>query len=1159
MPETPTSKPKLELQLLGVGSVRLDGQELKFATRKLLALVTYLVLEGETPRSKLADLFWSDNFDDDARRNLRRELHRLRELGLRDRLLATDTTVCLLEPFWLDVKDFEALVKEGKLEAALELYHGELLEGLKLEGALGFEKWLETRREALTRMRHHAMLELAERLETKGDWREALKLHQQLLLEDPLFERQHREVMRLQYLLGEREVALLQFERCKQTLLSELGLEPLPETVALAERIRVSQTLKSEVEVQVFKSNNLHVPLVGRETMLANLVSNRAPMLLILGEPGVGKTRLLEEFAPNSLRLRFREISSQIPLYAVAQALREALNDPELQLLLLELEPVWQHEIARLVPEFAIGLAAKPTSNTQERSRFLEALAQALECLCKDYLVLEDLHWADFASLELIAHVLQRGQKRYQVLATARTENLEESTHTVLQSLERDGLLQRLQLEPLSAPEAQELVRAMSGFSAPDFSQRLFRASIGNPFFMLEMIRDLFERHELEVQDGVWVSQHHINDLEPRIPATVREAVLERVTRLGSATQRLLETAALTDNGFLLEEVQPATALNEWECLDGLERAVQANVLQRLEVGYGFGHDLARQALESTLGIERRRLIHGKLAMSLELIQASPARIANHLELSGKQLEAVTWRVKAAQEATRVYAHHDALGQYERALENKPPLRTAFQIRSERISVLQTLDDPTALTKELEHLNQLVLEIGDPDVLVQTQLIEAQVLQERGQFVQALQRSDLLLERRDLKPEQWVKATYQGAAAALSLARLEEADTRLEHGLSTEITPNWRGKFLIARCQIQARLGQLELAARLAVEALEAFRLAGDVAGEIEALQGAGLVAMSQGDLEAAAQALQTALELARKIGEMRFQRTMLMNLAAIYLNLGKLEAVQQNLDAVLTMPTETLDPILRCRVHYYFGFYYRLVGQLGQALEHRLEHRQLAQTLESPHEHIIAGLGVAVSLLDCGDVTACIQVLDELELIAKEHDLKVPALELQLTRIEAELLGQEAPKPDKIRTILQDQASIEPEMQVLGQILLARAYGQQDQAKEGLKELNQSDIHPRLKIMHHSTRLTLLAALKQPDKNMLKTTRALIQQDTIAPLERFMLRRALLHWLEATAQIRAAQQVRLEAREQLLELTATLEQHPNLRKSFLNQYRDLV
>ncbi len=1158
MPVKSTSNANLELQLLGLGSVRLDGRELKFATRKLLALVTYLVLEGETPRSKLADLFWSDNYEDDARRNLRRELHRLRELGLRDRLATTDTTVCLLEPFWLDVKDFEWQIKTGKLEAALELYRGELLEGLKLEGALGFEQWLETRREALTRMHQHARLELAERLETKGDWREALRLHQHLLDEDPLQERQHREVMRLQYLLGEREIALLQFERCKQTLRSELGLEPLPETVALAERIRVAQHLESDVEVQVLKSSALHVPLIGRETMLASLMANRAPMLLILGEPGVGKTRLLEEFTPNSIRLRFREIANQIPLYAVAQTLREAFNHPEMQLSLLELEPVWQHEIARLVPEFAIG-AAKPASNAQERSRFLEALAQALECLSKDYVVLEDLHWADFASLELIAHVLRRGQTQFQILASARFENLEESTHHLLQSLERDGLLQRLQLEPLSAPEAQELVRAMSGFSAPDFSQRLFRASIGNPFFMLEMIRDLFERHEIEVQDGVWVSQHDINDLEPQIPASVLEAVLERVARLGSATKRLLETAALTENGFLLEEIQPATALNEWESLDALELAIGANIVQRLETGYGFSHDLARQALESTLGAERQRLIHAKLAQSLAQTQAAPARIANHLELSGKGFEAVTWRIKAAQQAKRVYAHQLALKQYQRALENQPSPETAFQIRSERIDVLQTLDDPISLDNELEKLGQLVLQIGDPDVSIKAQLIKAQIHQERGQFVQALQLSDLLLERHDLEPDQHVKSIYQGAVAALSLGRLEEADTRLERGLGAEIAPNWRGKFLIARCQIKARLGQLELAAGLAAEALTAFRSAGDVAGEIEALQGTGLVAMSQGDLAAAAQAVQTALELARKIGEMRFQRSMHMNLAAIHLTLGKLEAVQQNLDALLVMPADTLDPIMRCRVHYYYGFYYRMIGELGQALEHRLEHRQLAQTLESPHEHIISGLGVAVSLLDCGDVKACLQVLDQLELIAKDHDLKIPALEVQLTRVEAELLGEHPPTPDTIRAILQDQTSIEPEMQTLAQILLARAYGRQHQAKEGLAELNLEDIHPRLKSIHHSTRLILLAALNQPDKNALKTAQTLLKQDTIAPLERFILRQALLHWLESTDQTQTAQQVRLEVREQLLDLAATLEKHPDLKICFLKHYHNLI
>ncbi len=1159
MPAKSVPTAKLELQLLGLGSVRLDGRELKFATRKLLALVTYLVLEGETSRSKLADLFWSDNFEDDARRNLRRELHRLRELGLRDWLDTSDTTVRLLKPFSLDVKDFEALVKAEKLEAALELYRGELLEGLRLEGALRFEKWLETRREALTRMRHHAMLELAERLETKGDWREALGLHQLLLVEDPLQERQHREVMRLQFMLGDRESALIQFERCKQALFQDLGLEPLPETVALAERIRISQTLESDIAVQVLTTNALHVPLVGRESMLASLAASQAPMVLILGEPGVGKTRLLEEFAPNNLRFRFREISSQTPLYAVAKALREALADPEIQLLLLPLDPVWRREVARLVPEFACSNDQK-FNNAGERSRFLEGLAQAIDCLCPNYLVLEDLHWADFASLELFAHVLRRGQKQFQVLATARTDNLEESTQNVLQSFKRDGLLQRLQLEPLSQTEVQQLVHAMSGITAPDFSRRLFTASVGNPFFMLEMVRDLFERHELEVENDVWVGKdQNFNDLEPKIPATVREAVLERVARLGGAAQRLLETAALTDNGFLLEEIQPATALNEWECLAGLERAVTANVLQQLEVGYGFCHDLARQALESTLSVERRRLIHGKLSVSLEQTQAAPARIANHLELSGKTSDAVTWRIKAARQAGKVYAYQQALEQYSRALENKPSPETAFQIRAERIDLLQTLDDPISLTSELERLNQLVLEIESPKLQIQASLIQAQVEQERGQFVQALELSDQLLEFQDLQPEQRVKATYHGAVAALSLARLMEADTRLEQGLASEISADWRGKFLIARCQIQARLGQLELAARLAIEALQAFRLAGNSAGEIEALQGAGIVAMSRGDSEEAQQVFQTALDLAKKIGDMRFQRSMLMNLAAIHLNLGKLEAVRQNLDALLFMPAQTLDPIMRCRVHYYFGHYYRLIGQLGLALEHRLEHRQLAQTLDSPHEHILAGLGIAVSLLDCGDVKACIQMLDELELIAIEHDLKGPALELQLTRIEAELFGEDPPSPDAIRALLQDQTSIDPEIQMLSHILLARAYGQHNQFKEGLAELNQSDIHPRLKVIHHNTRLNLLAALHQLNKNLLKTTRALIHDDTVAPLERFMLRQALLQWLEATAQTQAAQQLRHEAREQLLDLAATLENHPDLKACFLKHYHDLL
>jgi DNA-binding SARP family transcriptional activator len=115
MPAKPEPLPEdlLELRVFGSGVVRL-GQELKFATRKLLALLTYLVLEGETSRSKLADLFWSDNTEQEARRNLRRELHRLREMGLRDRLEANEEQLRLIGKTSSDVQEFESLLQTAR-------------------------------------------------------------------------------------------------------------------------------------------------------------------------------------------------------------------------------------------------------------------------------------------------------------------------------------------------------------------------------------------------------------------------------------------------------------------------------------------------------------------------------------------------------------------------------------------------------------------------------------------------------------------------------------------------------------------------------------------------------------------------------------------------------------------------------------------------------------------------------------------------------------------------------------------------------------------------------------------------------------------------------------------------------------------------------------
>jgi tetratricopeptide (TPR) repeat protein len=147
--------------------------------------------------------------------------------------------------------------------------------------------------------------------------------------------------------------------------------------------------------------------------------------------------------------------------------------------------------------------------------------------------------------------------------------------------------------------------------------------------------------------------------------------VRERVTRLGVEANRLLETASLAGDAFALEDLQAATTLTEFEALEAFERALELRLLERQGSTYRFTHDLVREALALGLSSERKRLLHRKLAESLEK-RSAPARVAEHLEQAGQRQAAVSWRVKAAKAAMLVYATREAINEYELALEDEP-------------------------------------------------------------------------------------------------------------------------------------------------------------------------------------------------------------------------------------------------------------------------------------------------------------------------------------------------------------------------------------------------------------------------------------------------------------------------------------------------------
>lgn len=315
---------RLELFLLGTFHVLLDGEPVtRFEYDKVRALLAYLAVERDIPhrRDTLMVLFWPDQTDQAARKSLNQALYTLRK-ALGDSVAPGDRTgpfilagrtEVQLNPeadIWSDVQafaqgmgepigpqivDFPAEKLDRQREAA-RLYRGDFLQGLSLPDSTAFDDWAAGQRERLHRQASEALLALAGYHERRGELAEATRCLQRQLELEPWHEEAHRQLMRVLAHQGRRSEALVQYQRCRQALESELGLEPDPETEALAEWIR--QAEGSRLLHNLPDSPTL---ILGRDAELAILSGRLAQpdcrVLALVGPGGVGKTRLALDLA----------------------------------------------------------------------------------------------------------------------------------------------------------------------------------------------------------------------------------------------------------------------------------------------------------------------------------------------------------------------------------------------------------------------------------------------------------------------------------------------------------------------------------------------------------------------------------------------------------------------------------------------------------------------------------------------------------------------------------------------------------------------------------------------------------------------------------------------------------------------------------------------
>ncbi|MCC6196062.1 MAG: AAA family ATPase [Burkholderiales bacterium] len=882
MPRTPIEPAKsrvdepLVLELLGQPRIR-AGRAIELPTRKALALVAYVAVQGPITRMHAAALLWSDRDDGVARRSLRQELHRINATAVGPWIEARGDEIVLRPGTDVDVDRLRRAAASANDAEVLAIYRGPLLAGVDPKGATGFGAWLAVERENLGNLWRTSLAREAAARERAGDVAGAVALARTLVDDDPLDERCHRDLIRLLYGAGDRRAAIAQFERCRDLLRRELGVAPADETLAWLRR------LESAEDISVPSGNDaaaptLQPPLIGRESAWVRLDALGRGLALVTGDPGLGKSRLLAEFARShgrALVLEGREISRDTPYYPVAEALWLAYRDDTRWFELLD--PVWQAEVARLVPALSGDEANAPLPLAETKGRFLEGLAIALLTAAGDgSLVFDDLHWFDSASAELVAHLVRRAQ-RTRLLAAAREHDLAANVavQSALGAIEHDGLLTRIALEPLTETDVLKLVRALSGStSAAVFSRRLHAATAGNPLFIMESLRDLFSAGVLWRDGGTWSTPYDDDTEDYRelpISRSVREAVLRRVDRLGGVVRRVLAAASLAGDGFDISRIAACAELDEWAVADALDVAMAAHLIAPGVKGYRFAHELIRRSLADAMTAERRRLTHRRLAAALAGIGGTPGAVAQHLEAGDRAHEAISARVQAAEAAAHMHALRESITHYEAAIADGAHGADAFRIHCACVDLFRNLGDEAGRTRALEAMATLAGGSDDPTLDADLAIKRTVQAFEHERYEDALAIAQAARESLRGRIDQVTDAALllEIGATYTAMRRLDDAKaclaTAIERfrGVSPLKVANCA--YWLARCAIDQ--GDLDAAQAYGDEARQMTERVGYRRGHALTLSTLAELAQRRGDADRARALLEEAVREARTIG----------------------------------------------------------------------------------------------------------------------------------------------------------------------------------------------------------------------------------------------------------------------------------------------------